>query len=52
MERYPTIVTLGAALLGFVVEEMVVSDSAVKDDIKDQCAKSLPFTSTLAVTGH
>lgn len=30
MERYPIIITIGAALLGFVAGEMVVSDPAVK----------------------
>ena len=30
MERYPVIITLGAALLGFVAGEMLVSDKAVE----------------------
>ena len=30
MERYPVIITLGAALLGFVAGEMLVSDGAVE----------------------
>jgi predicted tellurium resistance membrane protein TerC len=29
MERFPVIITLGAALLGFVAGEMITSDSAV-----------------------
>lgn len=31
MEKYPVIITLGAALLGFVAGEMLVSDHAVED---------------------
>lgn len=31
MERYPIIITIGAALLGFVAGEMAVTDPAVKD---------------------
>jgi YjbE family integral membrane protein len=31
MERFPVIITLGAALLGWVAGEMAVSDPAVKD---------------------
>jgi len=31
MERYPIIITLGAALLGFVAGEMLISDKAVEE---------------------
>lgn len=31
MEKYPAIITLGAALLGFVAGEMLISDHAVED---------------------
>ena len=31
MERYPVIITVGAALIGFVAGEMLVTDPAIKD---------------------
>ena len=31
MERYPVIITIGAALIGFVAGEMLVTDPAIKD---------------------
>ena len=31
MERWPVIITLGAALLGFVAGEMAVTDPAIDD---------------------
>jgi len=36
MTRWPIIVTLGAALLGWVAGEMVITDPAVKDWIDAQ----------------
>ncbi|MBA3504348.1 MAG: TerC family protein, partial [Betaproteobacteria bacterium] len=38
MERYPIIITIGAALLGFVAGEMVVSDPAIEDWIDANAA--------------
>jgi YjbE family integral membrane protein len=33
MDRFPVIITLGAALLGFVAGEMLISDSAITDRV-------------------
>ena len=44
MERFPSLVTIGAALLGFVAGEMAISDLAVKDYIEAH----LPFLETAA----
>jgi len=38
MERYPIIITIGAALLGYVAGEMIVSDPAIKDWIDANAA--------------
>jgi predicted tellurium resistance membrane protein TerC len=35
MERYPVIITLGAALLGYVAGEMIVSDRATEAFFQD-----------------
>jgi YjbE family integral membrane protein len=40
MERYPVIITLGAALLGFVAGEMLVTDGALKGFFYDAGAAS------------
>jgi predicted tellurium resistance membrane protein TerC len=34
MERFPVLITLGAALLGYVAGEMAVGDIAVKDYVE------------------
>ncbi len=44
MERFPVLVTIGAALLGFVAGEMAIGDLAVKDYIEAH----LPFLETAA----
>jgi YjbE family integral membrane protein len=38
MERFPILITLGAALLGYVAGEMAVSDPVVKDFIETKAA--------------
>jgi YjbE family integral membrane protein len=38
MERFPIIITLGAALLGWVAGEMAITDPAVKDWVNAQAA--------------
>ena len=38
MERYPMLVTIGSALLGFVAGEMAISDLAVKDYVEAHLA--------------
>jgi YjbE family integral membrane protein len=43
MERYPGIITLGAALLGYVAGEMFVSDGAVEHWFMEHAATSSTF---------
>src|SRR5688500_12290554 len=47
MERYPIIITVGAALLGWVAGEMFVTDPLVKDWV-DAAAKMLHWTAPAA----
>jgi YjbE family integral membrane protein len=47
MERYPIIITLGAALLGWVAGEMFVTDPLVKDWV-DAAAAALHWTAPAA----
>ena len=47
MERYPIIITIGAALLGWVAGEMFITDPLVKDWV-DAAAKMLHWTAPAA----
>jgi predicted tellurium resistance membrane protein TerC len=38
MDRYPVIITIGAALLGWVAGEMAITDPLVKDWVNDNMA--------------
>lgn len=52
MEKYPVIITMGAALLGFVAGEMLVTDQAVDPfvhGIGDASATAIEFASAVGV---
>ncbi len=51
MERYPVIITLGAALLGFVAGEMLVHDSAVEHYFHDMGDTSITVTELAGAIG-
>jgi YjbE family integral membrane protein len=48
MERYPIIITIGAALLGWVAGEMFVTDPLVKDQMGPAAAATLHWAASAA----